>query len=57
MNTEILDAIDAEVASLGAELAELSKQLDAGRKRVEALSMTRKVVEGITFYELPKVDG
>lgn len=47
MSTEILDAIDAEVDTLGAELAQLSEKLDAGRKRVEALSMTRELVEGL----------
>ena len=57
MSTEILNAIDAEVDSLGAELAQLSEQLDAGRKRVEALSMTRELVEGLGNGRLEELHG
>ena len=55
MSTEILEAIDAEVDRLGVELAELNEQVDRRRKRTEALSMTRELVEGLENGQLEQL--
>lgn len=47
MSYEILEAIDKEVDTLAAELDELTEKLDRGRRRIDALSMTRRLVDGI----------